>query len=109
MTDQSGDVHISPTVLRTVAAETTRAVPGVVGMRGDPSGGRVRGLVHWPNKGVRLRLQDGEALVDLYVILDADSSMLAVGREIQRRVAEAITAVVGMSVREVNVHVHDVR
>lgn len=109
MTDPSGAVHISPTVLRTVAAETARAVPGVVGMRGDPSSGRVRGLVHWPNKGVRLHFQDGEVEVNLYVILDADASMLAVGREIQRRVAEAVTTVVGLTVREVNVHVHDVR
>lgn len=108
MTEPSGTVHISPAVLRTIAEMSARAVSGVVAMRGD-SGGGVRIRLPRSGRGVRLRLQDGEVRLDLYVILDVGADMLAVGREIQQRVAEAITAIVGLAVREVSVHVHDVR
>jgi uncharacterized alkaline shock family protein YloU len=51
---------------------------------------------------------DDQVRVDLYIVVEHDVNMLQLGRTIQADVTRAIEELVGMQVREVNVHIEDV-
>lgn len=106
----SGTIRVSPAVLRTIASMTAKAVPGVVAMRGEPSAGLVRLLgPERSHRGAKVRLHGDELSIDLYIVVEAGADIRRVAYQVQQNVAEAISALVGLAVREVNVYVHDIR
>lgn len=105
MGNKLGTVIISPAVLSMIARLTTLAVPGVARM----SSSGVRRLFGPRGcDGVKLQVVDETVILDLYVVAAADVNMLQLSREIQGKVTRAIHEIVGMPVREVNVHIVDV-
>lgn len=100
-----GTVAISPAVLSTIARMTALAVPGVVRM--SPIGVD-RWLSPRRGDGVKVQLVDEMVVLDLYLVAATDTSMLQLSREIQAKVTRAVHDLVGMPVREVNVHILDV-
>jgi uncharacterized alkaline shock family protein YloU len=60
-------------------------------------------------EGVRVHVHDNNQVsVDLFVVVDHDVNMLQLGRRVQTEITRAIEKIVGMEVREVNVHIEDV-
>ncbi len=109
MKDNLGTVRIAPGVLATIARLTALSVPGV--SRLCPAPVRSVGTLwggHGPNAGVRVDVVDDAVVVDVFVVAEADASMLPLGREIQARVSRAIHDMVGMPVRAVNVFIRDI-
>jgi uncharacterized alkaline shock family protein YloU len=100
-----GTVAISPAVLSTVARMTALSVPGVVRM--SPLG-MDRWLSPRRGDGVKVQVVDETVVLDLYVVAATDINMLQLSREIQSKVTRAVHDIVGMPVREVNVHILDV-
>lgn len=106
----SGTIRVSPAVLRTVASMTARTVPGVIALRGDLATGMRRLLgARSGNRGAKVQFRGDEFSIDLYIVVEAGADMLQVGRQVQQKVAEAISALVGLSAREVNIYIHDIR
>lgn len=107
MEENSGLVMISPQVLTTIARQATLNVPGVVSMSPGISFDRLlrRGK---GREGVRVAVEEGTVSIDLFIIVEPQVNMLRLGQEIQREVTRAIQDLVGMPVREVNVHIDDV-
>lgn len=105
MGQKLGTVIISPTVLSTIARLTTLAVPGVV--RVSPVGMH-RLLGARGDEGVKVQVTDEAVVLDIYIVAAADVNLLQLSREIQCKVTRAIHDIVGMAVREVNVHIQDV-
>jgi len=104
-----GAVRISPGVLGTVAQLTTLNVDGVACMAAGPMASVSRLLSSkGGTEGVRIEISDESVAVELYVVVTPGVNMLALGREIQAKVTRAIVGMVGMPVREVNVHIQDV-
>jgi uncharacterized alkaline shock family protein YloU len=105
----SGSVTIAPEVLVTIAQLTTQDIEGVHEM--SPAWtrevNRFFGNEH-VGDGVQINVQDGEVIVDLYIIVDHDANMLQLGRTLQSEVTRAVEEMVGMDVRTVNVHIEDV-
>jgi uncharacterized alkaline shock family protein YloU len=105
----AGTVTIAPEVLVTIAQLTTQDTEGVHEM--SPAWtrevNRFFGNEH-VGDGVQIKVEDGEVMVDLYVIVDHDVNMLQLGRTLQSEVTRAIEEMVGMNVRTVNVHIEDV-
>jgi uncharacterized alkaline shock family protein YloU len=105
----SGSVTIAPEVLVTIAQLTTQDIEGVHEM--SPAWtrevNRFFGNEH-VGDGVQIKVQDGEVIVDLYIIVDHDANMLQLGRTLQSEVTRAVEEMVGMDVRTVNVHIEDV-
>ena len=100
-----GTVVISPGVLSTIARLTTLSVPGVahmghLGMR--------RLLGPRLGDGVKVQVVDEAVVLDIYIVAGTDVNLLQLSREIQSKVTRAVHEIVGMAVREVNVHVVDV-
>lgn len=85
-------------------------MPGVISLSGNLTR-NMRGLLAQGReaRGVKLHLEDNAMFVDVWVTVEAGANIMEVGREIQRRVAEAVRTMVGMMVQEVNVHIQEVR
>ena len=104
-----GSVRIAPQVLTTVAAGAALAVRGVLNlstMRPVTMERLLRRVAVEP--GVAIAVDETGVAVDLYLIYERSINMLETSRTVQAEVARAIHDTVGMTVREVNVHVEDV-
>jgi uncharacterized alkaline shock family protein YloU len=102
-----GKTTIAPGVLLTIARLTTLDVEGVSRMYQLP-GGVNRIFKRGPDEGVRIEVKDDRVYIDLHVILEHDTNIREVSRNIQHSVKRAITEMVGMEVGRVNVHIEDI-
>jgi uncharacterized alkaline shock family protein YloU len=100
-----GTVIVSPAVLAMIARLTTLSVPGVVRM-GSLGVRRLLGVDS--DGGVKVQLVDDSVVLDVYMVAATDANMLELSRGVQAKVTRAIHEIVGMAVREVNIHVVDV-
>ena len=108
MDDSFGKVTIAPNVLVTIVQKTAGSTPGVARLcEHVPGVKRLLGL-HTVGKGVEVDIVDDQALVDVYLIARRDVDLLQMGRQLQRRVTRAIQDIVGLQVREINVHIEDI-
>lgn len=104
-----GQIQIAPEVIEVIAGLATVEVRGVAGMSGGFAGGIVE-LLGRKNlsKGVTVEVGQREAAVDVSVILEYGHRLPEVAGEIQRNVKRSIENMTGLTVVEVNVHIHDV-
>ena len=104
-----GKVTIAPEVLVTIAQLTTQDIPGVQQMSMDWTRDVNRFLGNTRvGDGVQVAVKGNQVGVDLYIVVDHDVTMLQLGKRIQAEVTRAIEEMVGMQVKEVNVHIEDV-
>ncbi len=109
MEEKLGKVIIAPGVLVTIARLTALSVPGVVRMSSgwtDSMGRLLRR--RGPGDGVKIEVEDDTVSVDLHIVVEQDVNMLKLSQEIQAEVSRAIHDMVGMEVKEVNIHIQDV-
>jgi len=107
--EKLGKVIIAPNVLVTIAKLTALSIPGVVRMSPawtDSMGRLLRRRA--PGEGVRIEVEDDTVSVDLYVVVEQGVNMAKLSRDIQAEVSRAIHDMVGMEVKEVNIHIQDV-
>lgn len=110
MAGSLGQVTIAPGVLITIARLTALSVPGVVRM-GPGLGPKPERLLRRrgaARDGVYITVEDGVVVADLCIIVDRDVNLLHLAEQVQTEVTRAIHDMVGMGVREVNVHIQDV-
>ncbi|QWU14773.1 Uncharacterized conserved protein YloU, alkaline shock protein (Asp23) family [Paenibacillus sophorae] len=105
-----GEIQIAPEVIEVIAGLATVEVKGVAGMSGGFAGGIVE-LLGRKNlsKGVKVEVGQREAAVDVSVIIEYGTRLPEVAAEIQRNVKRSIETMTGLTVVEVNVHIHDVQ
>jgi uncharacterized alkaline shock family protein YloU len=103
-----GKVTIAPNVLVTIVQKTANSVPGVAQLSANvPGVKRLLGL-HTVGRGVEVDVVDEHVVVDVYLVAKRNVDLLQMGRRLQREITRAIQDIVGMAVREVNVHIEDV-
>ena len=104
-----GTVTIAPEVLVTIVRLATEDIPGVHSMSTawTRDVNRFFGNAN-VGDGVQTRVQGERVSVDLYVVVEPDANMLALGRRIQAEVTRSIEDLLGMKVQDVNVHIEDV-
>ncbi|MCX6038669.1 MAG: Asp23/Gls24 family envelope stress response protein [Chloroflexi bacterium] len=68
----------------------------------------VSSLLGRGNDGVRIVVEDCNAFVDLYLVLDNDVNIREVSRTVQQTVARAIAEITGLEVGHVNIHIEDI-
>lgn len=109
MKERLGKVTIAPGVLLTIVRLTALSIPGVTRMSGHLTDGmnRLLGKAH-VGEGIRIEVEDDMVSVDIHIIVRPNASMLQLGREMQAEVARAISDMVGMGVKQVNVHIVNV-
>jgi uncharacterized alkaline shock family protein YloU len=106
--EQIGKVTIAPNVLVTIVQKTAASVPGVANLcENIPGVKRLLGL-HTVGQGVEVSVLNDQVSVDVYLVAKRNVDLLQMGRQLQQQVTRAINDIVGMEVREVNVHIEDV-
>lgn len=105
-----GTVQIAPEVLEVIAGLAAIEIEGVAGMSGGIAGG-IAQLLGRKNlsKGVKVVLADEEAKIDLSMIVEYGYRIPDLSEQISRNVKHAIESMTGITVSEVNIHIHDVR
>ncbi|GAA3405460.1 Asp23/Gls24 family envelope stress response protein [Paenibacillus hodogayensis] len=105
-----GTIQIAPEVIEVIAGLATVEVQGVAGMSGGFGGG-IAELLGRKNlsKGVKVEVGQREAAIDVSIIVEFGNRIPEVASSIQRNVKQTIESMTGLSVVEVNVHIHDVQ
>ncbi len=108
MQENPGTVTVAPEVLLSLIRLTALATPGVARLYpGVPTG--VRRLFNSKvAEGIKIEIEDHTVTIDLYIVAEPDAHMLTLGRTLQREINRAIQEVVGMPVKEINIHIEDV-
>ncbi len=99
-----GRITVAPEVLETIVRLTALAVPGGVRLVPPDSFQRLLKV----QDGVQLTVQNGVVEVNLYVVVESSRNTLTLCRQIQSEVARAISDIVGLEVKAVNVYVEDI-
>jgi uncharacterized alkaline shock family protein YloU len=105
-----GRIDISKTAVATIANQAVNQCYGVVGMANR---NLVRGLSALLSKdsrrGIEVTIEDGEIVVDVYVIVEYGTRIRTVAESIQNTVKYHVEKAMGTPVRAVNVYVHGLR
>ena len=59
-------------------------------------------------EGIRLEIENATVSIELYVVAEPQAQMLQLGQTLQREISRAIHDVVGMPVKEIDIHIEDV-
>ncbi len=108
MDDNLGAVSVAPEVLLDVVRLTALATPGVARLSKNRPNGFSRLINGKIAAGIRLGIEDSTVSIDLYVVAEPDVQMLQLGQTLQHEINSAIQKVVGMPVKEINIHIEDV-
>ncbi len=113
MTEQqaiSGEIHISPTAIASIASRAALQSYGVVGMAASNLASEVAAaLSRDPNRGVVVALNGDEILIDLYVVIEYGTRIATVANSLINAVRYQVEKSVGAPVTQVNVHVQGLR
>ena len=102
-----GKTTLAPEVLLTIARMSALGVEGVSHLAPIP-GGFDRLFRQGTDSGVQMTVEDGIVYIELYIVLKSDVNVREVSRNLQAKVARAISEMVGLEVGHVNVHIEDI-
>jgi len=105
-----GSVRIADEVVATIAGLAAIEIPGVAGMSGGIAGD-ITEMLGKKNlsKGVKVKIEENEAFIDLYMIMDYGIKIHEVAREAQEKVKMSIENMTGLKVKFVNIHIQGVK
>jgi uncharacterized alkaline shock family protein YloU len=104
-----GIVKINDEVVAIIAGIAAIEVSGVCTMSGGIAGGIAEALGRKNlSKGVKVEVNETEAKIDLYVIVDYGCRIPDVAWNIQESVKKSVETMTGLSVAEVNIHIQGV-
>lgn len=106
-----GTIEVTPTAIAAIASEATMRCYGVVGMAGATLRDGLAELLSREKHrhGAEIRLDKGQIVVDVYVILEHGVRISEVAHNIMESVSFVVQKTLGMPVSTVNVHVQGLR
>jgi uncharacterized alkaline shock family protein YloU len=104
-----GKIEIAPEVIEVIAHMATAEVSGVAGLSSGIVGDFVERLGRKNSRGVRVDIQEKEAVLDLYIIVEYGQQIPDVAHKVQENVRDSIENMTGLAVTQVNVHIVDVQ
>ncbi len=108
MEESPGAVTIAPEVLLDVVRLTAVGTPGVARLSSNNPNSFRRLFSGKAAEGIRVEIEDSAVSIDLYIVAEPDAQMLQLGQTLQREISRAISDVVGMPVKEINIRIEDV-
>lgn len=109
--DKLGKIEISQRAIASIAADAVLRSYGVVGMASARLKDGLAEMLRREHleRGVVVRLKDGEVGIDLYVVLEYGIRISEVGRNIAQAVKFAVERAIGVPVARVSVNVQGLR
>jgi uncharacterized alkaline shock family protein YloU len=108
MEENQGAVTVAPEVLVQLVRLTALATPGVARLYSNMPNSMYRLFSGKAAEGIQIAIEDLTVTIDLYIVAEPDVHMLTLGQMLQREIHRAINDVVGMPVKEINIHIEDV-
>jgi uncharacterized alkaline shock family protein YloU len=108
MEENQGTVTVAPEVLLSLIRLTALATPGVARLSTENPSGVHRLFSGKASEGIQLQIEDHTVSIDLFIVAEPDVQMLPLGQALQHEVSRAIQDIVGMPVKEINIHIDDV-
>ncbi len=103
-----GSIHISPKAVAAIAYHATLQSYGVVGLA-PKNLAEGLSITKDPTRGVSVHY-DGETVdIDIHVIVEYGTRITSVANSVANAVRYNVEKTLGMPVRNVNVHIHDLR
>lgn len=105
----TGTIRIANDVVATIAGLAATDVEGIAGMSGGIAGG-ITEMLGRKNltKGVKVEINDTEAVVDLYIVVNYGSAIPTVAENAQNSVQSAVETMTGLKCAAINIHVQGV-
>lgn len=103
-----GAVRIQNEVVGIIAGIAASEVNGVVGLGGGFTFGEVFGRKSF-SKGIKVEVGNGEAAIDLFIIVEYGRNIPDISYQVQQNVKRAVENMTGLSVVEVNVNIEGVQ
>lgn len=105
-----GNIKIADDVVKTISAKAAQDVAGVYKLAGGVADevSKMLGKKRLTN-GVKVEVGEKECSVEVYIIVEYGHQISEVAQNVQREVLNAVTAMTGLKVVEVNVFVQDVK
>jgi uncharacterized alkaline shock family protein YloU len=104
--DAQGRIEVSPTAVATIANHVVLSSYGIVGM--SPKN-LVNGLAQVlrpdSKRGVEVRIDQDQIVIDLYVVIEYGVRVAAVARNVMDSVRFSVEKAMGVPITAVNVHV----
>lgn len=106
---ESGNVNISDDVIGIITSIAASEIQGVSGLHGTISED-LAGIFgkKSQSKGVKVSIDEKIVKIDLNIIVDYGIKIPDIAWKIQENVKNAVESMTGLTVKEVNVHVHGV-
>jgi uncharacterized alkaline shock family protein YloU len=105
-----GRIEVSPTAIASIANEAVLTCYGVVGTAAkDMVTGIANVLSPDSKRGIAVHIEDGQIIIDVYVIIEYGTRIAAVARSVMNVVKFSVEQALGTPVAEVNVHVEGLR
>jgi uncharacterized alkaline shock family protein YloU len=105
-----GQIDISSAAIATIANQAINQCYGVVGMSSkNIVDGIARLLTRDGKRGIDVRVEENEIVIDVYVIVEHGVRIRTVAESIQNTTKYNVEKVLGLPVREVNVFVQGLR
>lgn len=105
-----GNIDISPATIATIATRSVHQCYGVVGMASkNLVDGIADLLTRDTHRGIDVQVEDGEVVIDVYVIVEYGTRIRIVAQSIQNTVKFHVEKALGMPVKAVNVFVQGLR
>ncbi|RLC99712.1 MAG: Asp23/Gls24 family envelope stress response protein [Chloroflexi bacterium] len=105
-----GRIEVSPTAIASIADEAVLACYGVVGTAAkNLAVGVVSAVSSARKRGIEVRVEEGRISIDVYVIIEYGTRIVAVARSVMNVVKFSVERALGIPVVEVNVHVEGLR
>lgn len=105
-----GKIDISKTAVATIANRAVNQCYGVVGMANKNIVNGISNILSRDSRrGIDVSIEDGEIVVDVYVIVEYGTRIRVVAESIQNTVKFHVEKDIGIPVRAVNVFVHGLR
>lgn len=105
-----GSIEISPNAIASLAGHAVLQTYGVVGMASpNLASDLVATLTRDPHRGIQVREDDAQIIIDVYVIIEHGTRISSVASTLINSVRYAVEQSIGVPVGQVNVHVQGLR
>ena len=105
-----GKIDISPAVVGTITRQAVLSSYGVVGMASkNIADGFVQALQSEAQRGVEVRMEGDEIVIDIYVTIEYGTRISSVAHSIMKVVKYSVERALGVPVARVNIHVQGLR